>query len=97
MRSFSATSKVSLTFSLLMEIEFPANSRFASPFDFKNPDFSEIKSITLLPTTSVFEISICGTPSKTSRKVFSFKFTKSSAVERPNKISEAFTAFSNSS
>ena len=56
MRSFSATSKVSLTFSLLMEIEFPANSRFASPFDFKNPDFSEIKSITLLPTTSDFEI-----------------------------------------
>ena len=56
--------QIVFTFSLFTEIAFPCNSRFASPLDFRKPDFSDNKSIMLLPKTSDFELPACGTPSK---------------------------------
>ena len=93
-KSFSAATKSSFTFSLFTEIAFPCNSRFASPLDFRKPDFSDNKSIMLLPKTSDLATSACGTPSKICKNNSSSKLTKSSAVLLPKRISEAFNAFS---
>ena len=63
-------------------------------FDFKKPVFSANTPMISIPfSMSDLDISACGTPSKTSRKVGVSKCTRSSEVDFPNNILDALIAF----
>ena len=97
-KSLAESTNSSVTFSLFTEIELAVKARLASPFDLRNPVFVfKISTIFIPSSISFLEISACGTPSKTSRKVASSNCFKSSEVEFPNNIFDAFIAFSKSS
>ena len=82
-------------FFLFTEIEFSFNALRASPFDFKNPEIEDNKSIIdTFPANSDLVISFWGTPSKISIKRELLNPLSASTAASPflNKIEDASTA-----
>ena len=74
-----------------MEIEFSRKALSDSPFDLIKLVFPARRLTMSIPfSKSTLEISVLGTPSKTSKNDSSSSFFKSSAVDFPKRILEAF-------
>ena len=80
------------------EMEFCFNSLLASPLDPRKPVFAAKAAIISKPLLmSCLDTSAWGTPSNTSKNVFSLSFFRSVEVDFPKRISLAFSALSRSS